>query len=331
MKYCWIVLFKYFLPVNPSLWLRMKYLSNYWMDCQDILYRHSWSSEDESHWLLIFFLEFVCLRQPVVAFRMHQFILVLKWTFVPDAMKFPPGVIEIDLTRWRKVIVTLTRHFPSLWFWFQVLMSKWSERTRDRNKLLTPLLVILKNTDYDCTKATFAGRCTHWCKVTLAMRFFPSKCWVAYSTSWGAGQEKCLCKSDKKESLPGKLMWVVFKVCVSCVVQQLLSVSVCSSCDSNTDLTASCCCIAYILYGGADKIVIFNFSLRKSSITAVPSQVWSAHFCESDSQVLHLQLAINCCCKFNVKLLHYQEEIQQPGNLSSCFFRLPEMNRRSMN
>ena len=29
----------------------LKYLKNYWMDCHEILIRHSWSSVDESQWL----------------------------------------------------------------------------------------------------------------------------------------------------------------------------------------------------------------------------------------------------------------------------------------
>ncbi len=37
--------------VSPALWSRLKYLNSYWMDQDDILYRYSWSTEDESHWL----------------------------------------------------------------------------------------------------------------------------------------------------------------------------------------------------------------------------------------------------------------------------------------
>ncbi len=39
LSVCW--------SVSPPLWSRLKYLSNCWMDCHEILYRHSWSPEDE--------------------------------------------------------------------------------------------------------------------------------------------------------------------------------------------------------------------------------------------------------------------------------------------
>ena len=37
--------------VGPPLWSRPKYLGNYLMDCCEILYRYSWSSQDEPYWL----------------------------------------------------------------------------------------------------------------------------------------------------------------------------------------------------------------------------------------------------------------------------------------
>ncbi len=37
--------------VSPPLWSRLKYLNNYWMDWHEILYRNSWSPEDEANWL----------------------------------------------------------------------------------------------------------------------------------------------------------------------------------------------------------------------------------------------------------------------------------------
>lgn len=32
--------------VDAQFWSMLKYLSNYWVDCNDILYRHSWYPED---------------------------------------------------------------------------------------------------------------------------------------------------------------------------------------------------------------------------------------------------------------------------------------------
>lgn len=32
------------------LWFRLKYLKNYWIDCHEILDKHSWCSEDKSYW-----------------------------------------------------------------------------------------------------------------------------------------------------------------------------------------------------------------------------------------------------------------------------------------
>lgn len=37
--------------VSPELWCRLKHLKSYWMDCLEILCRHSWSTKDESYTL----------------------------------------------------------------------------------------------------------------------------------------------------------------------------------------------------------------------------------------------------------------------------------------
>lgn len=35
-------------PVDPPLWLDLKYLNNYYMDFDEFLCKHSWSQEDET-------------------------------------------------------------------------------------------------------------------------------------------------------------------------------------------------------------------------------------------------------------------------------------------
>lgn len=39
------------ISVGPPLWATLKYLSNYWMNSNDILGKHSWSPEGEFYWL----------------------------------------------------------------------------------------------------------------------------------------------------------------------------------------------------------------------------------------------------------------------------------------
>lgn len=40
--------------VGPPLWPTLKYLSNYWMNSNEILGKHSWSPEGEFYWLSLF-------------------------------------------------------------------------------------------------------------------------------------------------------------------------------------------------------------------------------------------------------------------------------------